>query len=273
MFEHLAPVYCEVDKTIAGLARAKFRFDPVLSAKRSRETSIASSAIKRHGAIMELALRYSLANSPAYQVWREPAFLVSQAADHLATDQHSQDAALVAEMPYATGLFDQARKVQIDLLAYDRRRSFLGAYELKRGSSYHDAGKIRQIKRDLCATSVLLRSYGKRRGLKVDGAAARAIFYYGERRIGPPWGMTAATLDDHFDWPVCRDIDEATRYFRAKLDALLERAEAPGTNNQLRLSFERDISLDDCFGWCVEQHELAELVDDSADDERSRSEN
>src|SRR5690349_12432695 len=99
MFEHLAPVYREIDKTIASLARARFRLDPVLSAKRSQETSIVSSALKRHGPIMESALRHSLANSPDYTAWREDAFIVTQAADHLAVDPQSDEAALVTEMP------------------------------------------------------------------------------------------------------------------------------------------------------------------------------
>jgi hypothetical protein len=220
VFEHLEPIYRLIDGAIAALSRAQFPCDPILDARRSLETSIASSAIKRHGMIMEAALRQSLAASPHYDVWKEPAFAVSQAADALINAQ-SEDAALGSALPYEIA-GPNGRRISIDLLTYDRRRTLLGAYEFKRGHGYHDAGKIRQIKRDLRAASVLLRSYGMQRGLEIGTTAATVIFYYGKQSIAAPWGMPGSALDVHFAWPVCCDIDEATRYFTAKLNALFE---------------------------------------------------
>src|SRR5262245_53378861 len=51
--------------------------------KYSRATSIVSSAYKRHGRILETALRESLRESNRHKVWQEDAFKVSRAADAL----------------------------------------------------------------------------------------------------------------------------------------------------------------------------------------------
>ena len=52
-----------VDETIRALAKKKFMQDPVAGLKYSRATSIISSAYKRHGRILETALREILRES------------------------------------------------------------------------------------------------------------------------------------------------------------------------------------------------------------------
>jgi hypothetical protein len=52
-----------VDETIRILAKTKFVEDPIAGVKYSRATSIVSSAYKRHGRILETALRESLRES------------------------------------------------------------------------------------------------------------------------------------------------------------------------------------------------------------------
>jgi hypothetical protein len=86
--ERVAPV---VDETINALAKTKFVQDPVAGLKYSRATSIISSAYKRHGRILETALRESLRESNRHRVWQEDAFRVSRAADALVGSQ-SEDA-------------------------------------------------------------------------------------------------------------------------------------------------------------------------------------
>jgi hypothetical protein len=58
--ERVAPV---VDDTIRLLAKVKFVEDPIAGVRYSRATSIISSAYKRHGRILEFALRESLRDS------------------------------------------------------------------------------------------------------------------------------------------------------------------------------------------------------------------
>src|SRR5437588_12593000 len=78
--ERVAPV---VDATIGALAKTRFIEDPVAGTKYSRATSIVSSAYKRHGKILETALREGLRDSNRHRVWTEDGFRVSAAANAL----------------------------------------------------------------------------------------------------------------------------------------------------------------------------------------------
>ena len=55
--ERVTPI---VDETIKALAKVEFIPDPIAGVHYSRTTSIVSSAYKRHGKILEFALRESL---------------------------------------------------------------------------------------------------------------------------------------------------------------------------------------------------------------------
>lgn len=214
--ERVRPI---VDGTIRGLARKKFISDPVAGARYSRVTSIVSSAYKRHGRILETALRESLRDSNRHPVWQESVFRVSRAANTLA-DLQDDDAARHTELPYG----DACRTIQVDMIAYDEADQTIRAYEVKRGNGQFDAGKIRSIKRDLLCIQVLLKSYGERAQLAPLAAESKIIFYYGIRSIPRPWSLTKDDLDAHFGFPVTEKIEQANDYFRAKLHDLLEAA-------------------------------------------------
>jgi hypothetical protein len=214
--ERVTPV---VDETIRALARTKFIEDPVAGSKHSRNTSIISSAYKRHGRILETALRESLKESNRHKVWKDDAFRVSRAADALVGSQSEQDCRN-SELPYG----EAYRTVQVDMIAFDHADGILRAYEVKRGNGHFDAGKIRSIKRDLLCVQLLLRSYGETAGVKPMKGEAKIIFYYGIRSIPPPWSLTKADLDEHFGFPVVGRVEEANTYFRTKLHELLEAA-------------------------------------------------
>src|SRR6266851_9694729 len=96
-----------VDQTISTLASARFVVDPIAGEKYSRLTSIISSAYKRHGTILEFALRESLRESNRHRVWREDSFRVSRAADQI-VGQQADDALL----PYGESI----RTLQIDMM-------------------------------------------------------------------------------------------------------------------------------------------------------------
>jgi hypothetical protein len=153
--ERVAPV---VDETIRALAGTKFIADPIAGPAYSRSTSIVSSAYKRHGRILETALRESLRESNRHRVWQEDAFRVSRAADSLVGSQ-SEDQCRQSSLPYG----DSVRTLQIDMIAFDHADQIIRAYELKRGNGQFDAGKIRSIKRDLLCVQVLLKKLRRRR--------------------------------------------------------------------------------------------------------------
>ncbi|WP_027553556.1 hypothetical protein [Bradyrhizobium sp. Cp5.3] len=209
--ERVKPI---VDQTISTLASAAFDTDPIAGEKYSRQTSIISSAYKRHGTILERAMLESLKDSNRHEVWREDCFRVSQAADQIIG--HQADAAL---LPYG----ESFRTLQIDMMVFDSADQTLRAYEVKRGFGKFDAGKIRSIRRDLTVTQMLLKSYGETAGYKPEKAEARIIFYYGRRSIPKPYSLTGPELNDHFGFPVYDLVEEANAYFKQQLYALLDR--------------------------------------------------
>jgi hypothetical protein len=101
-----------VDETIRALAKKKFMQDPVAGLKYSRATSIISSAYKRHGRILETALRESLRESNRHKVWHEDAFRVSRAADTLVGSQ-SEDACRQTTNPAAILDFNVVEAAEI----------------------------------------------------------------------------------------------------------------------------------------------------------------
>jgi hypothetical protein len=212
--ERVAPV---VDKTIMALSKVEFATDPIAGLRYSRQTSIISSAYKRHGSILEIALRESLRESNRHKVWNDEKFRVSTEADALANTQ-DLEACLRTTLPYG----NKVRTLQVDMVAFDNADSSIRAYEIKRANGQFDAGKIRSIKRDLKCIQVLLRSYGEFCNYKPVTAAAKIIFYYGFRSIPKPWFLVRGELDDHFGFPVVERIEQANEYFRSKLFVLLD---------------------------------------------------
>jgi hypothetical protein len=214
--ERVAPV---VDETIRALGKKSFVVDPIAGVRYSRATSIVSSAYKRHGRILEVALRESLRDSNRHSVWHDSLFRVSREADALANTQ-DLDACRQSTPPYG----NSTRTLQIDMVAFDNSDSRIRAYEIKRGNGQFDAGKIRSITRDLKCIQVLLKGYGEFCKYKPVAAESKIIFYYGVRSIPRPWSLIKDELDEHFGYPVVEKIEEANDYFRDKLHALLDAA-------------------------------------------------
>lgn len=214
--DRISPV---VDETISALAKTKFIEDPIAGVKYSRATSIISSAYKRHGRILETAIREGLRESNRHQVWQEDIFRVSRAADALASSQ-APDECAKSSLPYG----ETARALQVDMIAYDSADKTIRAYEIKRGNGQFDAGKIRSIRRDLMCVQVLLKSYGDLASVAPVAAESRIIFYYGTRSLPRPWSLVKNELDSHFDYSITEKIEQANAYFKERLHALLEAA-------------------------------------------------
>lgn len=206
-----------VDETIKALSQVRFVEDPIAGVRYSRATSIVSSAYKRHGRILEYALRESLRESNRHQVWNDEKFRISREADALANTQ-DMHACGQTTLPYG----DSIRTLQVDMLAFDNADQSLRAYEIKRGNGQFDAGKIRSINRDLKCVQVLLKNYGEFCKFKPVKAESKIIFYYGVRSIPRPWSLIKNELDEHFGFPVAERIEQANDYFRTRLHALLD---------------------------------------------------
>jgi hypothetical protein len=218
--DFMARVGPVIEETIRSLASRKFIEDPIAGNRHSRNTSIISSAYKRHGRILETALRESLRDSNRHRVWKEDVFKVSRAADQLVNSQ-SDDECRRTTLPYGDSTI---RTIQIDVIAFDEADQTIRAYEVKRGNGQFDAGKIRSIKRDILCAQVLLKSYGEVFKFQPVTAESKIIFYYGMRSIPKPWSLVKEELDEHFGYPVTTKVEQANDYFRTKLHELLEAA-------------------------------------------------
>ena len=121
-FDRVLP---DVEKTLDLLANKKFRLDPIAGEEYSRSTSIISSAFKRHGKIIEAALRERLKDKDEFVVWDEPLFNISQPANLISGNANDCEG---ASLLYG----EEYRTIQIDLIVYDTINHTLRAYELKR---------------------------------------------------------------------------------------------------------------------------------------------
>lgn len=208
-----------VDATIASLGKVRFRIDPIGGEKYSRQTSIVSSAYKRHGQILEMAIRHRLSQSKYFEVWHEPRFKVSDISDRAIRGRNADIAdGILIELPYG----DAGRSVQVDAFVFDKRISSLRSYEIKRGNGDFDAGKKRSLLRDVLCTQSLLRGYGSARGLSSSIVEARVICYFGVRALPEPFCIIGSELDDHFVFPVRTHVERVNSYFRESLYSLLE---------------------------------------------------
>ena len=208
----------EVEATIQRLNAKKFRPDPIAGAHFSKIVSVMSSAYKRHGFIIERSILERLRQNPQFEVWDDRLFQVPATADHIVDSAIGEPQHIFgSETTYRDG----DRTLQVDAIVYDKANKTLRAYEIKRGSGLHDAGKRRSILRDLLCAQVLLKSYGEQRGLEVSDAKAHIIFYYGQCSIKKPFSLTKEELDEHFAFPVLDEVETVNEYFKERLFSIL----------------------------------------------------
>ena len=208
----------EVEATIQRLNARKFRADPIAGPHFSKIVSVMSSAYKRHGFIIERAILEQLKLNPAFEAWEDRAFQVTSAADHIVDSTIGRPEDVFGS---ETAYRDGHRTLQVDAIVYEADRRRIRAYEVKRGSGLHDAGKRRSILRDLLCLQILLRSYGQARGLEIAEASAHIIFYYGQCSIKKPFSLTKDELDEHFGWPVVEDVERVNAHFKERLFSIL----------------------------------------------------
>ena len=208
-----------IDKTINALNKKSFEPDPIAGAHFSKITSVMSSAYKRHGLIIEQSVLQSVLANPDFDAWEDKAFPVSAAADSVASNFMA-----APEQAVSSGLAFEAtgsRTLQIDLVAYNKATKHLSIYEIKRGSGLHDAGKKRQILRDVICMELLAKSYGEARGYEVTSSRAHVIFSYGKCSIKAPYALTGEDLNEHFGYNLKGDVEAANELFKKRLFEIL----------------------------------------------------
>ncbi|MEM9813449.1 MAG: hypothetical protein AAF913_12330 [Pseudomonadota bacterium] len=111
-----------VDATINKLSSAKFVVDPIAGEHLSRVTSIVSSAYKRHGGIIEIALFHAISSHNALEAEsRVPFYVTGQASTYVENSNVKSDAGrracLETTMPYR----EEGAKYELDILYFDHR--------------------------------------------------------------------------------------------------------------------------------------------------------
>lgn len=209
-----------VDGTVDRLRDRAFDCDPLMGRELSRITSVVSSAYKRHGHILEAAIKHVLGEHSRFEVWSDPKLPISQAAESLATSYMSDPgSALKASIKHE---LKGHRTLQVDMLVFDKKRKTVSSYEIKRGAGTHDAGKRRSMIRDLLCTQVVLKSYAENRlGMSCKSAHSYIIVYYGAETLGEPFTLSRDDLDSHFGISVTSEVEKVNRYYRKQIEALL----------------------------------------------------
>jgi len=215
-----------IDKTIIDLGKTEFRADPIGGNKYSRQTSIISSAYKRHGKILERALLEGLKEKNHIRVWNEPEFWVSADAERMASPSKVSDC-LKNQLVYG----EKHKKTEIDIVVYDDTTKKISAFEVKRGNGDFDRGKKDSLLSALLATHMLLKSYCENaKNLEVSSYEVKIIFYYGVISLPKGLSLTRNDLDNYFGFPLVAAVESVNSYFQDKLFELLETSnQSPNT--------------------------------------------
>ena len=209
-----------INTTAEKLLSRKFPSDPLFPGQLSKIASVVSSAYKRHGFILEQALLVRLAENDNFDVWEDKHFCVSASAEQLVSTffDHAEHADL-SNLPYLPEPENCIRTIQVDMIVYDRINKTLISYEVKRGNGQHDAGKKRNMRRDLMIQQTLLKSYGEQRGYDIEKVDSKMIFYYGQCSLPKPYAITGEELDDHFGFSVKMFVEAANEMFAKRVQA------------------------------------------------------
>lgn len=220
VLEEVRPI---VDATITKLSSAKFVIDPIAGEYFSRVTSVVSSAYKRHGGIIEIALFHAISSHNALQAWsRVPFYVNGQASTYVENSsvktEAGRRACLETSMPYR----QEGSRYEIDILYFDHRTDAIVALEVKRGNGQFDRGKRDSMIKSALTIRTLLRSYAEAQGWRARSVESRILAYYGVPRFPPEIYLRGDDLD-HFIAPgVQASIEEVNDYFRAQLYRVVE---------------------------------------------------
>lgn len=206
-----------IETTLVRLRKAKLPVDP-LARDLLPANGFVNSLIKREGHVLQCALSECLSANDRYLVWTGESFSVSKEADLLVRNG-SEKACLASSLPYG---INTSRKIELDLIVFDRHHHTLRAYEIKRGSGKLDGGKTRSTRHDLLCARTLLQSYGSTMGVQAATAETFAVIYYGRCSLPRSLTLTKDNLDEHFGMPIQEHVDAALQLYRLKAGELME---------------------------------------------------
>ena len=166
------------------LSEAKFKVDPLFSKSKSFEMSLRSSAGKRHGQIIEAAVRDALQTS---------------------------DRILAYKIPKG----DYSREV--DVFCINKIDKQILAIDVKRGNGDHDSGKKKDMKQTTNDMTVEIKDnypdYNVRHGF---------LHYYSDTKKGHVDKITLRELQIFSGVDVTKFVDHATMLYSREVDKISE---------------------------------------------------
>lgn len=218
IFKSLIPL---INYNIKSLSNPRFNIDPI-GGKYSFITSVMSSAYKRHGNILEAALKEKLKECNDFIIFNEDKFPITTEAKSKAALYEKE----LHKMKKIDLFYNETAAkdfLQVDLIVYNKKSSIVSSYELKRGNGYLDAGKKRSLRQDLMSTNFLLKDWMKKfHNISVRAAHSYVISYYGFKAVEKPFSLVRYDLDNHFKFSVVKDIEKVNLFFRNKLHKMIE---------------------------------------------------
>jgi hypothetical protein len=139
----------EIRRTIGDITEKAFEKDPLVVPGASLATSKISSAYKRHGLILEEAVRTALNTRSDLRAWE----------DNIVVPVRNNP-------------------IQVDLVTYQANTQTLKAYEIKRGFNNQDAEARHSIEERLTALLSVLPSYATSKNLSATAFDVAVVGYY-----------------------------------------------------------------------------------------------
>lgn len=211
-----------VDQTIRRLSNASFTVDPIAGEQLSRITSIVSSAYKRHGTIIEVALFHALSERNNLEVENSVPFFINRNASayvegHDFRSEAGFQACLATSVPYRR----EGAEHELDIVYFDHERRCIVALEVKRGNGQFDRGKRDSLIKSALTVRTLLASYAQSRGWDAQTVESRILAYYGVPRFPAEIYLRGDDLDTFVGAGVRSAVEEVNEYFRQSLLELI----------------------------------------------------
>lgn len=203
------------DAVVANARRAVFVSDPLLGPRLSQIGSVLASVVKRHGRLIELALKDALERDDRYLVLRDVAMPITTTTQELV--RTGTMAQLATTSVALTGSI--AQTVKLDLIVIDRQENRAFVAEVKRGGGKSEARKIHQVEWILRCAQVQAIAFLATLNYHVASARAVLIDVYGRAGYSPDLSVSGPAIDTLFGVPVLAAVEAVTGLLAARLQA------------------------------------------------------
>lgn len=203
------------DAVVANARRAVFVSDPLLGPRLSQIGSVLASVVKRHGTLIELALKDVLERDDRYLLLRDVAVPITTTTQELV--RTGTMAQLATTSVALTGPI--AQTVKLDLIVIDRQENRAFIAEVKRGGGKSESRKIHQVEWILRCAQVQAIAFLATLNYHVATARAVLIDVYGRAGYSPDLSVSGPAIDALFGVPVLDAVEAVTGLLTSRLHA------------------------------------------------------